>query len=755
MRQASRRPAVLILLAMVASLLGVITPTAAQAAESIPVLQWSPVHIGDNLPAIVSGPSGSTTVGCENESSNDSRNNDLQTLNASGQVVQDISRTGTIDGVSNCIWAPAVDKNGAVYGFPYGKTSSGSWATGANLLAYDGNTLKWKYPANCGSSGYPPVVGADGNVYTLNRLSNGQTHLIGLSPDVASGQTQPTQVLDAVVAGNCSTQLSAYKDGIMLHGSNTGGVRFYSYAGTSVAQVSVGTEEKINADGKLFYPSFMTTTNGRSGSVEMFNPSTGQVQWTAAVSTSGANVNDLSVYPLPGGGVVALVQEQKMQTGGIPASPTEWVYTIATINSAGLKVSSVTLPNTGANITYGNTRVSADTSGSLAVMRAVSQTVTTATGSTRVVPAVSLAVYNPANNTWSNQTLMTGDALKSGGPNGYNLNDGPYLTNNTLLFRASCSGNCTDTAARLYAAQVTGLGMDYPRGDVLSRTARPSASYVALGDSFSAGEGVPPFETATDIPGVNTCHRSTNAYARLIAGTSSKIPSLGTGGFRACSGAVTTNITDLEQWNEDIQLDWWPDSTTQLVTLTIGGNDIAFSDFAKACVYPTSSCDFGTAAYNTSLDKINNELPAKLETTYKRILAYAPNAKIYVLGYPQVIANKSVSDPADSRCFYMQGGSSNWSEARAARDIVTKLNAKISTAVTNVRALNTSNTRLTYVPMDAAGSPFIGHEVCGTDSTSWFQNIDQATGDPAYVFHPNSFGQQGYATVAAAAINAG
>lgn len=59
--------------------------------------------------------------------------------------------------------------------------------------------------------------------------------------------------------------------------------------------------------------------------------------------------------------------------------------------------------------------------------------------------------------------------------------------------------------------------------------------------------------------------------------------------------------------------------------------------------------DFGTTAYNTSLDKINNALPGALEATYKRILAYAPNAKIYVLGYPQVVANKSVSDADDIR----------------------------------------------------------------------------------------------------------
>jgi lysophospholipase L1-like esterase len=251
------------------------------------------------------------------------------------------------------------------------------------------------------------------------------------------------------------------------------------------------------------------------------------------------------------------------------------------------------------------------------------------------------------------------------------------------------------------------------------------------------------------------------AYPRLIAGTSAKIPPLGTGGFRACSGAVTTNVTDLAQWDESIQLDWWLDATTQLVTLTIGGNDVQFSDFATACVLNT--CQVGSTAYNTSLNEINNNLPTKLEATYKRILQYAPNAEIYVLGYPQVVASKQSSDQFDSRCFYMYNSGSNSTgspyypreDSWAARDIVAKLNTKISIAVANVRALNTSNTRLTYVQMDAAGSPFIGHEVCGTDSTSWFQNVDQALNNLAYVFHPNDLGQEGYATVAGATINFG
>lgn len=128
----------------------------------------------------------------------------------------------------------------------------------------------------------------------------------------------------------------------------------------------------------------------------------------------------------------------------------------------------------------------------------------------------------------------------------------------------------------------------------------------------------------------------------------------------------------------------------------------------------------------------------------------APNAKVYVIGYPQVVANKLVTDPIDPRCPTLSQGTTNYGNARAARYIVGQLNQKISATVAAI-----NNTRLRYIAADGSNSPFVGHEVCGTNSTSWFQNINQAVNNPAYVFHPNTLGQQGYATLIAPVINAG
>jgi len=89
---------------------------------------------------------------------------------------------------------------------------------------------------------------------------------------------------------------------------------------------------------------------------------------------------------------------------------------------------------------------------------------------------------------------------------------------------------------------------------------------------------------------------------------------------------------------------------------------------------------------------------------------------------------------------------SPWANAQGAHDLVAALDEKISDSVTGVKQLNTDydDSQLNFVDVDASGSPFAGHEVCGTDSTSWFQNVDQPVGYLAYVFHLNILGDHGY-----------
>lgn len=144
-----------------------------------------------------------------------------------------------------------------------------------------------------------------------------------------------------------------------------------------------------------------------------------------------------------------------------------------------------------------------------------------------------------------------------------------------------------------------------------------AAVYVALGDSYSAGNGAGNYDSSS-----GNCHRSFNAYPYLWKNAHAPSAFADT----SCSGAVTTDVTNsqLSPLN----------SSTSLVSLTIGGNDAGFSDVITTCV--TGSDTDCVNRVNQAESYIQNTLPARLDATYNAIRAKAPNAKVVVLGYPHM-----------------------------------------------------------------------------------------------------------------------
>ncbi|MGW0082849.1 SGNH/GDSL hydrolase family protein [Streptomyces sp. NPDC003393] len=143
------------------------------------------------------------------------------------------------------------------------------------------------------------------------------------------------------------------------------------------------------------------------------------------------------------------------------------------------------------------------------------------------------------------------------------------------------------------------------------------AVYVALGDSYSAGNGAGNYDSAS-----GGCHRSFNAYPYLWKNAHAPSSFADT----SCSGAVTTDVTNSQLGPLS--------SATTLVSLTIGGNDAGFSDVMTTCV--TGSDTDCVNRVNQAENYARNTLPARLDTTYNAIRAKAPNAKVVVLGYPHV-----------------------------------------------------------------------------------------------------------------------
>nr|BFE69307.1 hypothetical protein GCM10020092_026080 [Actinoplanes digitatis] len=120
--------------------------------------------------------------------------------------------------------------------------------------------------------------------------------------------------------------------------------------------------------------------------------------------------------------------------------------------------------------------------------------------------------------------------------------------------------------------------------------------YVALGDSYSSGVG------ASGQTGL--CLRSSNAYPGLWNTANSPK----TYRSNACSGATTATLRSGQLSGLNAE--------TDLVTLTIGGNDIGFADTVITC---TLASDSGCAsAVADALVKVRDQLPSQAQRHVRR-----------------------------------------------------------------------------------------------------------------------------------------
>jgi hypothetical protein len=204
---------------------------------------------------------------------------------------------------------------------------------------------------------------------------------------------------------------------------------------------------------------------------------------------------------------------------------------------------------------------------------------------------------------------------------------------------------------------------------------RPRDQIVAMGDSYSSGEGASAeptngvwdyyrssdhdgrAENGDSVKFRDSCHRSPQAWSRqaILPGRGGSVGALADSfnpaedyHLTACSGAVAASLRAdaVGQWQEGPQLDQgYLDQYTMLVTLSAGGNDARFIPILQQCVFPTgidpcqdSVLDKDTQPLSvTEPALINGPVRSSVETALREIAARAPNAKIMLMGYPRLL----------------------------------------------------------------------------------------------------------------------
>ena len=248
-----------------------------------------------------------------------------------------------------------------------------------------------------------------------------------------------------------------------------------------------------------------------------------------------------------------------------------------------------------------------------------------------------------------------------------------------------------------------------------SQAGTSSLRYVALGDSYSAASGVLP----PDPEAPPACIRSTGNYPHILsAATGAQLTDV------TCGAAETGDFFGSQLPGVAPQLDAL-DEDTQLVTMTIGGNDsgVFIDSIAQCGSAGLSTLGQGSPCkdrYGSSFeDTIRTTTYPSLVNALRAVRAVAPNAEVAILGYPWIM-------PTTGGCF------DRMPIAEGDVPYLRGIQATLNDAVRRAAAA----TGATYVNMNKISD---GHDACQPLGLRWVEPVLQGTN--AVIVHPNALGE--------------
>ena len=234
--------------------------------------------------------------------------------------------------------------------------------------------------------------------------------------------------------------------------------------------------------------------------------------------------------------------------------------------------------------------------------------------------------------------------------------------------------------------------------------------YVALGDSYSAG---PLVTTVRSDP--SGCVRSTDNYPAFLAGWLD----VETYTDVTCSAADTRDLTRRQRMLDGKRVAPQLDALsvdTDLVTLGIGGNDFGIFSSLVNCAEGCSP------KQQLRLLRDADRVEARVRKVVEAIVDRAPEAQVYVVGYPQVL-------PEGESC---RAVPLSPAQLDAAAQIAGRLNGSLAAGAEGASA--------SYVDVGEASE---GHDVCA-GKAAWINGPEMLPGIAA-PFHPVLEGMRGVA----------
>ena len=248
-----------------------------------------------------------------------------------------------------------------------------------------------------------------------------------------------------------------------------------------------------------------------------------------------------------------------------------------------------------------------------------------------------------------------------------------------------------------------------------SHAAAGPLRYVALGDSYSAASGVLPPDPTSPL-----CARSTSNYPHVIAEkTGAQLTDV------TCGAAETKDFSTSQYPGVAPQLDALR-RHTQLVTMTIGGNDnnTFIGAIAECGAAGVSTLGQGSPCKDRYGDSFATDIRQKTYPALKRslraVMTGAPHARVAILGYPWIL-------PRTEGCF------DKMPVAKGDVPYLRRVESTLNHAVRRAAAA----TGATYVSFAKTSE---GHDACQAAGVRWIEPVLQGT-NPVVV-HPNALGEK-------------
>jgi GDSL-like Lipase/Acylhydrolase family len=681
----------ILMLALVGTALHLPIAGAAASPEAAATIAWSQ-NLGTGYVGLAAprGPSGEVAI---------------QACGGSAPALTVRSRSGALlwsksnqSGYSYC-WTPGIfDDSGNLYVQAGGPT--GMLLRSFNVVGQ----LRWQrsLPLGGGTPDDGVILGSDGNVYVIDDSSFSAPHLKGFR--ASDGYALFDSTLSAY--GDPPHTMNAYSGGLYLSSYNGPPDIYVNYTG-SIASTYYGyppewygSPANAPAAGGIRYqvsPQGYLDSDCSKARVARMTPS--GLTWVVPYRDgfSPPCPSSTFVASTPGGNALILESNGELRLSAISQTGAIlWGLSITPPRGEWVDAQALATDVAGHAVIVADYAYFCQYQQQLLSCRGT--TVTTVDLGARTFTHTTLSAAPPCGIATGGQglTLDTGRA---------------YIT--TQRFPLYYGAQCNRTGHVFQAIDMPELGAGYL--DALLHPYRSGSvdpvNYEALGDSYSSGQGNGPYDPDSIDSG---CDRSPVAYARQF---DVMHPEVLIHHF-ACNGAKILDV--IQGMNgEPSQVGGLSDATN-LVSITVGGNDVDFSRVMTQCAITADYCQTVNEPDITAL--ILAQRP-RLADLYTQMLAAAPNARIFVLGYPRLFPIAPFQG-----CTGMSVDEQGWINQK-----LQQLDDVINGAVADVGDL-----RLSFVAVEDA---FTGKELCSSapqeDQAMW--GIKQPKSES---FHPKPLGHE-------------